>query len=364
MTTSLPTFEVHRASRLSCFQLDPTKDVRWSALVEKHPSASVFHTVGWLQALRRTYGYEPVVFTTSSPAGELRNGLVLCRIRSWLTGRRLVSLPFSDHCQPLCNSAEDLDFLMRYLRTVIEHQDWRYLEVRPTDWNFDLSKDTIRFSPTARHFLHILDLTPDINELFRKLDKHSVQQKIRRAERAGLVETCGRSEDLLKDFYGLFVLTRRRHRLPPTPYAWFRNLAKCQDKALEVRVACKDKTPVSAILTLRFRDILYYKYSGSDARFNNLGATPWLLWRAIAAAKLSGATKFDMGRTEEENAGLLAFKNHWVSEPKRLIYWRFPENASPDPSSGWKLRVAKRVFSCMPSRILTIAGRLLYRHIA
>jgi hypothetical protein len=364
MTTSLPTLGVPSASRLCCFQLDPTKDARWSALVEKHANASVFHTVGWLQALRCTYGYEPVVFTTSSPAGELRNGLVLCRVRSWLTGGRLVSLPFSDHCEPLCDSAEDLDFLMRYLRTVVEHQNWRYLEVRPINWNFGLSKDTSCFSPTARHFLHVLDLAPDIDELFRSLDKDSVQRRIRRAEGAGLVEKCGRSEDLLKDFYRLFVLTRGRHCLPPTPYAWFRNLAKCQEKALEVRVAYKDKTPVSAILTLRFRDSLYYKYGGSDARFNNLGATPWLLWRAIAAAKLSGATKFDMGRTEEENVGLLAFKNHWVPDPKRLIYWKFPESSSLDTFDGWKLRVAKRVFSCMPDRILTIAGRLLYRHIA
>jgi hypothetical protein len=73
------------------YQVDPTKDVRWAQLVDRHPRASVFHTVGWLQALRRTYGYEPVVFTTSSPTGDLENGLVFCRIKSWLTGRRLVS---------------------------------------------------------------------------------------------------------------------------------------------------------------------------------------------------------------------------------------------------------------------------------
>ena len=345
------------------YQINPTEDPRWAELVERHPEASVFHTVGWLRALRRTYGYEPVVFTTSSPTGELRNGLVFCRVKSWFTGCRLVSLPFSDHCQPLCDSAEDLDFLLRYLQTMVEQQNWRYLEIRPINWNLAQSNGARSFLPAAKHFLHVLDLDPDIGGVFHSLDKDSVQRRIRRAEGAGLFEKCGRSEDLLKDFYILFALARSRHRLPPTPYAWFQNLAKCQDKALDVRVAYKDQTPISAILTLHFKDSLYYKYSGCDARFNNLGATPWLLWRAIAAAKSNGARKVDLGRTEYDNQGLLRFKNHWVREPQHLMYWRFPDSSFPDAFSGWKLRFAKRIFSCMPDRLLTTAGNLIYRHI-
>lgn len=68
------------------YQIDPTSDERWPKLLERHPKASVFHTAGWLKALRRTYGYEPLVFTTSSPTGELENELLFCRIESWLTG--------------------------------------------------------------------------------------------------------------------------------------------------------------------------------------------------------------------------------------------------------------------------------------
>ena len=42
-----------------------------------------------------------VVYTTSPPSLPLSNGIVLCEINSWLTGRRMVSVPFSDHCEPL-----------------------------------------------------------------------------------------------------------------------------------------------------------------------------------------------------------------------------------------------------------------------
>src|SRR4030081_3521338 len=78
---------------------NPVGDRHWSELLERHPAASVFHSPGWLHALRQTYGYEPFVVTTS-PGPTLENGLVVCRVKGW-TSRRLVSLPFSDHCDPL-----------------------------------------------------------------------------------------------------------------------------------------------------------------------------------------------------------------------------------------------------------------------
>jgi lipid II:glycine glycyltransferase (peptidoglycan interpeptide bridge formation enzyme) len=272
-------------------------------------------------------------------------------------------LPFSDHCEPLCDSQADLDFLIRYLQTTVEHENWKYLEVRQVDGNISDTSIAKEAPTVPAYFLHVLDLRPNLDEMLAGLDKDSVQRRIRRAESAGLTERCGRSEDLLKEFFELFVVTRGRHHLPPTPYAWFRNLVECQGDALEIRVAHKDKTPVSAILTLRFKDVVYYKYGCSLARFNKFGAIPWLLWRAIASGKAHGATKFDMGRTEEENIGLLTFKNHWVPRPRRLIYWRFPDTPAFNSTSGWKLKMARQVFSSMPDGMRIMAGKMLYRHI-
>jgi lipid II:glycine glycyltransferase (peptidoglycan interpeptide bridge formation enzyme) len=275
----------------------------------------------------------------------------------------LVSLPFSDHCDPLCDSVEDVNFLIRYLQTALEHQNWKYLEIRPINGNFSQTGNGAGFLPAAAYFLHKLDLRPDLGEVFRRLDKDSIQRRIERARRAGLIEQCGRSDDLLKAFYSLFVITRGRHRLPPSPYTWFQNLISCQDKALEIRLAYKDKTPIAAILILKFRNVVYYKYGCSDASFNKYGAMPWLLWNAISAAKSSGANEFDMGRTEESNAGLLAFKNHWVPQPSKLVYWKFPDASTLDSVDGWKMKIARHLFSHMPDRLLTLTGRLIYRHI-
>lgn len=345
------------------YEVDPLSDPRWPELVERHPNASVFHTANWLKTIYCTYGCKPVVFTTSAPGHDLKNGVVFCPINSWLTGRRLVSLPFSDHCESLCDSTESATYLIGSLQSALKCQEWKYLEVRPIDEKFGQICEGIGFLPDALYFLHRLNLRQDLKEVFANLDKDSVRRRIQRAERAGLVEQRGRSDDLLKSFFGLFVATRSRHGLPPMPYAWFQNLIRCLGEALEIRVAFRDKIPIAGILTLRFKDTVYFKYGCSDLRFHRFGATPWLLWNAIEAGKSSGANEFDMGRTEENNAGLLNFKNHWVPQPNKLVYWRFPRVSSLYSINGRNFKIAKRIFSCMPDRLLSLTGSLLYRHI-
>src|SRR5260370_20997308 len=104
-------------------------DRGWLKLIEADPKATVFHTPGWLEALLRTYGYPPVVLTTTGSGEPLKNGLVLCKVSSWLTGSRLVSLPFSDHCQPLVDEPEALLELLKFLGNSVTNK--YYYSVAP-----------------------------------------------------------------------------------------------------------------------------------------------------------------------------------------------------------------------------------------
>lgn len=116
--------------QLPVYEIDPLRNVGWDALVMQHPHSGVFHTRGWLQALFRTYGYRPTVFTTSASGESLQNGVLFCEVRSWITGRRLVSLPFSDHCDPLVNSAHAEAEILAYITERITRDGYRYAEIR------------------------------------------------------------------------------------------------------------------------------------------------------------------------------------------------------------------------------------------
>jgi lipid II:glycine glycyltransferase (peptidoglycan interpeptide bridge formation enzyme) len=251
---------------------------------------------------------------------------------------------------------------MDYLQADLPHRNWRYVELRPLNSSFCQQGQEGGFQPAKRYYFHRLDLRPDLDYLFRSLHRDSAQRRILRAERAGVVHERGRSEKLLKDFYDLLVLTRRRHHFPPQPYQWFFNLIECMQDALDIRVAYKAQVPIAAVLILRFRKTIYYKYGCSDAKFKHLGGMPLLLWKTIEESKTAGAEEFDLGRSDTDNSGLISFKNHWAQAPTELVYWRFPEAQGRDSKSR-NLTIARWVFACLPKRLLRTTGRLLYRHI-
>ena len=168
-------------------------------MLARHPRASAFHSVPWLTALQRTYGYKPVVYTTSPPGDEIDNGLVFCRVNSWITGRRLVSLPFSDHCEPLIDSNWDMEALFDGLRGLRGSANLNYVELRPASPAvFTSAADDLR--PANEYYLHVIDLGSSESKLFARFHKDSIQRRVRRAERAGMTYESGRSLGLLRKF--------------------------------------------------------------------------------------------------------------------------------------------------------------------
>ena len=344
---------------MSVYEIDPLQDPRWNDLVQGHAHGSVFHSPSWLEALRSAYGYHSVVISTSGPHEPLTNGLVFCGVDSWLTGRRFVSLPFSDHCAPLVNSRTELDLLLSSMEDRVEAGNGRYVEIRPVSYR---PSSHTGLGKSLTYQFHRLDLRRSTQELFHGFHKNCVQRKIRRAEREGLKYEAGTSKDLLQRFYELFVMTRRRQSLPPQPLAWFRGLIAAFGDDLKIRVASKDDLPVASILTLSHKRSMYYKYGGSNVIFNKLGGMALLLWKTIQEAKDSGLEELDMGRSDSDNLGLRAFKEHWGAVGSPLSYWTYPHKTPAIPRP-WQKNLARRVVLAAPNSALEAVGTFLYRHI-
>lgn len=347
------------SSSAGVYEIDPLEDPRWEMFVKGHPWASVFHSTNWLRALQTTYRYDPIVFTTCAPDTPLTNGHVFCQVKSWLTGRRLVSLPFSDHCEPLVNNSTELDDVLLHIQKQVDAGEWKYIEIRPTTLSPGIRTGLVKASTYS---FHSLDLRNSTQELFHAFHKDCVQRKIRRAEREKLCYEEGNSESLLQKFYELLVLTRRRQCLPPQPLSWFRGLVAAFGNDLKIRVATKDKLPVASILTLAHKKSMVYKYGCSDASLHKLGGMPFLFWNAIREAKNNGLEEFEMGRSDMLNLGLISFKDHWGAASTRLSYWRYPQRPT-SIASGWREAILHRIVPLTPNFALKTAGKILYRHI-
>ena len=360
------------------YVLDPLKDPRWDDLVARHPRGSVFHTRGWLEALARTYGYEPFALTTT-PEGPLENGLVVCRVKTWIA-RRLVSLPFSDHCEPLVDGPSGLASMVAWLERERREGGWRSLELRPLTaggvrdggrpFRVDDGPGTVRdggqpsrVAEGQRYILHTLDLRRPADAVFKGFHPSSTQRGIRRAEREGLSYEAGRSDAMLAEFYRLLRLTRRRHGLPPQPLAWFRQLLASFEDRLRIHLARHAGTAVAGILTLTCRNTVVYKYGGSDAAHHARGGMPFLFWRAIQQAQAAGIEVLDLGRSDLHQQGLIAFKDHLGAVRTDLTYFGIPGRSAASPRIGLLSRAARRAAAHVPDAVLDLSGRLLYRHL-
>jgi hypothetical protein len=342
------------------YKLDPLRDPRWAAFIQNHQRASVFHTPGWLEALRRTYCYEPMVFTTSAPDCHLTNGIVFCKVDSWLTGKRLVSLPFSDHCEPLLHDVEDGPLFTEWLQTEYVRRGYKFIELRPLLAKQDQNSG---FQASQSYWFHELDIRASLEQIFHKLHKDSIQRRIRRAEREALSYESGRSNKLVDDFFRLMLMTRKRHQLPPQPRSWFTNLVACMGPALTIRLARREGVPIAAMLSLSHRSSVIYKYGCSDERFHNLGAIPFLFWKLIEESKTLKAETIDFGRSDLNNEGLVTFKERFGTSKRMLTYYRYPSTANMTLATERGPQAIRHLFSILPDAVVSTAGRVLYRHI-
>ena len=157
--------------------IDPIDDPNWLAFIERSPSAEVFHHPRWLELLRSQYGYEFQACCVGN-GGGIEAGIPIAKIESRLTGRRLVSIPFSDICFPaLAADAEPstLDVLGRALAD--EHQRT----------GLELTVHGELPSAPGAHvqhgfFRHLLPLADDPAEVEQRYSKSQIKRGIKKTQ--------------------------------------------------------------------------------------------------------------------------------------------------------------------------------------
>jgi lipid II:glycine glycyltransferase (peptidoglycan interpeptide bridge formation enzyme) len=258
--------------------------------------------------------------------------------------------------------SEDAELLLDGLARMLGDESLAYIELRPLSDSLADVYGRFGYLANSGYWLHTIDLEPELPHLFARFHKDSTQRKIRRAEKEHLSYEEGTSEYLVRRFYVLQLMTRRRQHLPPQPLVWFLNVTRCMGESAKVRLASLGQRPIAGILTLRHKDTVVYKYGASDARFHNLGGVALLFWRTIQEAKSCGIRRFDLGRSDLDNEGLATFKDRWSGARTKLTYWRCSrrENTRQGVEA---VRVAQGLLGQMPDWVLAAFGKLLYRHI-
>jgi hypothetical protein len=339
--------------------VDPSNVPGWDSLVAGHTTSCFFHGAAWPRVLHEAYGHKPLYLVKRSSTGV--SALVpLMEVSSPLTGRRGVSLPFTDFCLPLgVNGAH----YSKMLAEAIERGrkcGWKYFEGRG---GFELLQDI----PSWRSFyVHTLDLTIGEENLSKRFGG-SLRTAIRKAESSGVKVEISTDRRFLRDYYGLHCQTRRGHGLPPQPFSFFE---KVQEHVLTpgqggIALASLRGKPIAGAVYFHFGKRAIYKYGASDKAAQPLRANNLLMWEVIKKYQREGFSEFHFGRTSIANEGLRRYKLGYGTHEETIRYFRYSfaarkylsgSEAPPD----WK----NRLCSHLPQSWLRFAGWVLYRHMS
>lgn len=333
-------------------------DPVWLRFVEAQPDATVFHHPAWSQLLAATYGYQPSVLVRHGPEGQITAGLPVVDLRT-ISGRRVVSLPFTDYCPPLAPSPSDQTALARDLI------DWRIRSgARDVLVHGELSEET-GIHHLTRGVRHILPLRATSIEMMADLKGGMVARAIRKAQRHGLDSRIDAGPAALDPFYRLHLETRRRLGVPVQPKRFFENLwnhVLGRDLGFAV-VAYRGSDAVAAAVFLAWNGNLVYKFGASDRRYWELRPNNLVMWTAIEWACRHGFRTLDFGRSDLDNRGLRDFKSHWGAAEVPLVYSVIGRRASSH-GSGLAMRTMGRIIRVTPPVMCRALGEVLYRRVA
>ena len=193
--------------------VNPLEYPYWDELLKSTPESTFFHTTSWARVLNQAYGYSPTYFI------EIENNritglLPIMEIKSAITGKRGVSLPFSDFCDPIAQNPAQFQRLMTAAIDFGQRAGWKNIQIRGGS-KFLNSADS-----GGQFYAHILTLDSDERLLMKRL-RSSTIRNARKAEKAGAEVDLLNTREAMSEFYILNGITRRRHHLPPQPWRFF-----------------------------------------------------------------------------------------------------------------------------------------------
>ncbi len=337
-----------------------------TTLLQKQMLESLYHCHEWHNLLTELYGYELIPLVTADKKGLISGYLPLCFIHSPLTGRRLVSLPFSDFCPLLAADEVSVNNLIDQAINEAKKRKVKYLELR-TGLNETLARREDLVEENQLYVQWLVPLSADPDKVWSRLRK-SVQQKVNKSMKLCVQVRVAQNRQDIEHYYRLHLQTRsKKHGMPAQPREFFYGLwdAFAASGSMRLLLAEHQGTIIAGAILLASGSTLRYAYSASDERYLNLAPNNLLIWTALKSGCENGYQTLDLGRTSRNNEGLMGFKRRWGAIEEPLLYYYYPRTAGLASTSedSWKFRVLTSFWKRLPLALTGALGGHLYKHL-
>ena len=339
--------------------VNPLVEPEWDDMVAAHPAGSFFHTTPWAKVLVESYGYRPVYFVEMD-GDSLKALLPAMEVCSFVTGKRGVSLPFSDYAEPFSTDEEQYRVLAKCAVEYGRRSGWKTLEIRGGQCPWAEKEMSYAF---LGHRLSLSGTETEIHNGFRT----NMKRNIARALKEGVRIETSNSPAALEAYYRLHCVTRKGQGIPPQPLKFFR---KIQEHILRrdmgfIALATFRNEVVAGIVLFHHGKKAIYKFGASNAEGKQCRANNLVMWEAIRWYAQKGFREFCFGRTETAHDGLREYKLGYGASEYEIPYYKYsiPDNRIVAMNGR---NVSRRMESCyqkVPIPVSRIVGSLLYRHI-
>jgi len=327
----------------------------WDALLLAHRDHSIFHTVGWAKVLSDSYGFTPHYFLELED-GKITLALPVMEVKNFGAGKRGVSLPFSDYCDPLLAENVSLQNVLEKAIAYGKKRGWTSLEIRKIQ---DVATNNI---PHGDYLHHELEISGEENTLFSNF-RDSTCRNVQKGTREGVRAILQDSEEAMDRYYSLHCITRKSHGLPPQPLSFFRNVQKhilAKGNGFVALALFRGKCIAGGIY-MNFGEKAIFKYGASDARYQEFRGNNVVMWEAIRFFSRNGFKSLSFGRTDPENNGLETYKRGWGGVKSKLAYIKYDVKngryiTAKKPTYG----VHNRIFRHLPIGVCKFLGRSIY----
>ncbi len=279
-------------------------------------------------------------------------------VNSPLTGKRGVSLPFTDYCEPIVSNNDEFAELFNHIANYGKKNGWKFMEMRGGQKFFD------HHEPSEYHWGHTLDLTQGIKKIFSNL-RDSTRRSIKKAEKEEVTVEITNSLNAINEFYRLNSLTRRVHGLPPQPYYFFKTVYEEIISKQEgfISIAKYGGTAIAGNVYFHHGKNVIFKYGASDKIYHHLRPNNLVMWESIKWCCEKGHKTLCFGKTEPDNDGLRQFKTGWGAEEYIIKYYKYDfRNNSFVKTPPQVSTFQHKFFNSLPIFVLNALGTLLYKH--
>lgn len=344
-------------SNLDLHIINPSKVKNWNEIILNFPDYSFFHSSNWAKLIERTYNYKSNYFVFKD-GNNYDAILPLMVVNSSLTGKRAVSLPFTDYCEPLISNQQEFKKILNEVFNFCKNNNLKYYELRGGQQYLEET------SPSTFDYNHTLELCDDEDVLFKKFSSNT-KRNIKKAKREDISVEISNSLSALNDFYEMNCITRKKHGLPPQPKKFFNNLYEFILKTDSgfISIAKHKGKSIAASVYLLIGDKAIYKFGASLMEYQNLRANNLVMWEAIKHCAANDYKSFCFGRTEPDNEGLRRFKLGWGTEESVLNIYRYDFNRNDFITIKTKTTgFHNKIFNKAPLPVLKALGSIIYRH--